>query len=115
MKNEKCKHVNAFIYKRKFIWIGFIIYKEEENKDKTLTEVFNTFNGNQKEEVYSIISRFMDDSEESDTLYCDNNPEISIKSSSPLVYATFGFSEKRVYKKLVKYIDKNYCQGDGNE
>ena len=115
MKNEKCKNVNAFIYKSKFIWIGFIIYKEEENKDKTITEVFNTFNGNQKEEVYSIISRFMDDSEESDTLYCDNKPEIYIKSSSPLVYATFGFSEKRVYKKLVKYIDKNYCCGDGNE
>lgn len=113
MKNEKCKHVNAFIYKSKFIWIGFIIYREEENKDKTIRKafrkVFYTFNGNQKEEVYAIISRFVDDSEESDTLYCDNNPEISIKSSSPLVYATFGFSEKRVYKKLVKYIDKNYC------
>lgn len=111
MKSEKCKNVCAFIYRSKFIWIGFImkLNKASENKDKTITEVFNTFNGNQKEEVYSIISRFMDDSEESDTLYCDNNPEISIKSSSPLVYATFGFSEKRVYKKLVKYIDKNYC------
>ena len=115
MKSEKCKNVCAFIYRSKFIWIGFIIYRIEENKDKTIRKVFDTFNEEQKTAVYAIINRFVDDSEESDTLYCDNNPEISIKSSSSLVYATFGFSEKRVYKKLVKYIDKNYCQGDGNE
>lgn len=49
---------------------------EEEKKDKTIAEVFDTLNEEQKTAVYAIISQIMDDSGEEDDNKEEEKPEM---------------------------------------